>query len=317
MADIVAIDIGGTHARFALATFGPGGAITLDSEVRLRTSEHDGLEAAWREYAARAGPLPPAAGIAIASPVTGDLLKMTNNKWSVRQSQIDALLGIDHHVLLNDFGAVAHAVANLDAQWLDHLCGPPEPLPTNGTISIIGPGTGLGVAQLVRDEGRYRVQATEGGHIGFAPVDAFEDALLAHLRARHGRVSVERVVSGPALPDICRIILDDPDAELDQKALWSDGLDGTDRAAAAAIDRFCLALGSVAGDIALAHGSSAIVIAGGVGLRLREHLARPGFGARIVAKGRYEAMLAAMPVKLITYPEPGLYGAAAAYRAAR
>jgi glucokinase len=97
--------------------------------------------------------------------------------------------------------------------------------------------------------------------------------------------------------------------------LWQRGTVGEDSLAAAAVDRFCLSLGSVAGDIALAQGASGVVIAGGLGLRIRDSLLASGFASRFMAKGRFEAMMAALPVKLITHPQPGLFGAAAAFAA--
>jgi glucokinase len=92
-------------------------------------------------------------------------------------------------------------------------------------------------------------------------------------------------------------------------------MDGADSLAAAAFDRFCLALGAVAGDIALAQGAEAVVIGGGLGLRLKDHLPRSGFRDRFIAKGRFERRMDEMPVKLITHPQPGLFGAAAAFAA--
>ena len=161
------------------------------------------------------------------------------------------------YALVNDFEAVGHAVAQADDAHFAHLCGPDAALPEAGTISIIGPGTGLGVAHIWRGGGGYHVQATEGGHIDFAPLDGIEDALLARLRKRYRRVSVERVVSGPGLVDIYEALAaleGRPVAQLDDKALWPLAMSGGDSLAAAALDRFCLTLGSVAGDIALAQG---------------------------------------------------------------
>ena len=88
---------------------------------------------------------------------------------------------------------------------------------------------------------------------------------------------------------------------------------GEDSIAAAAVERFCLSLGAVAGDIALAQGATGVVVAGGLGLRLRETLQRSGFAARFTAKGRFEGLMSRLPVKLITHPQPGLLGAAAAF----
>jgi glucokinase len=164
--------------------------------------------------------------------------------------------------------------------------------------------------------GGYHVIPTEGGHIDFAPLDRIEDMILERLRASHTRVSAERVVSGPGIVPIYETLAAIEGRTVparDDKAIWSLALDGGDSLAHAALDRFCLSLGAVAGDLALAQGAAAVVIAGGLGLRLKDRLVQSGFAQRFAAKGRFAAMMAAMPVKLITHPQPGLFGAAAAF----
>ncbi len=315
--NIVAVDIGGTHARFALAEVEGGRVVSLGEPVTLKTAEHASFQTAWQAFAAlQSAPLPRAAAIAIACPIRGDVLQLTNNPWIIRPALIGEKLGVDAHVLVNDFEAVGHAVAQVDADALLHLCGPDVPLPARGITSIVGPGTGLGVGQLFRVEERYHVIACEGGHVDFAPLDAIEDAVLADLRKKYRRVSVERIVSGPGLAAIHAVLARMEGRavpERDDKALWAAALDGVDSIAAAALDRFCLSLGAIAGDFALAHGPTAVVIAGGVGLRLRDHLPRSGFAERFAAKGRFETLMRSVPVKLITHPQPGLFGAAAAF----
>jgi glucokinase len=173
------------------------------------------------------------------------------------------------------------------------------------------------VAQLVRRADGYQVIETEGGHIGFAPIDETDDRILQHLRCEYGRVSVERLLAGNGLDNIqCALAaIEGRPAQYhaDDRMLWANALDGSDAFAAAALDRFCLILGAVAGDIALVHGASAVVIGGGLGLKLADYLPRSGFGERFVGKGRFEQRLGAIPVKLITHPQPGLFGAAAAF----
>lgn len=317
--ELVAVDIGGTHARFAIARLGGDGTIALGEPETLRTQDHESLRSAWEHFRARrGGALPSAASIAVAAPVGGEEILFTNNPWLIRPAELRGELGIERVTLINDFEAVAHAVARAGADQFVHLAGPDRPLGAHGMISVLGPGTGLGVAQLHRDAtGGYRVQATEGGHAGFAPVDAVEDAVLARLRQRHPRVSVERVVSGPAIVDIyCTLAALEGRSERKPDAidLWATGASGEDALAAAAVERFCCALGSVAGDVALTHGGFAgVVIAGGLGLRLREVLARSGFAERFCAKGRFTGLMAEIPVKLIVHPQPGLFGAVAAH----
>lgn len=315
---LVTVDIGGTHARFAMAEVAVDGRITLGEPATLHTSEHASFQTAWEEFARQqGGTLPANVAIAVAGPVGGEVIRFTNNPWIIRPALIPEKLGAARYTLVNDFGAVGHAVARAGAEHFLHLTGPEQDLPASGTLSIVGPGTGLGVAHVWRDgAGHYRVQATEGGHIDFAPLDSIEDAVLARLRQRYRRVSVERVVSGPGIVDIYEALagLEGKSIQqLDDRTLWQLGTSGEDSLAAAAVDRFCLSLGSVAGDIALAQGGSGVVIAGGLGLRIKDTLLQSGFASRFRAKGRFEGLMAAMPVKLITHPQPGLFGAAAAF----
>ena len=317
MGEIVAADIGGTNARFAIAEVAGGRVIRLDDPVTLRTAEHGSFQLAWEAFGAALGrPLPRAAAIAIACPVHGEVLKLTNNPWIIRPALIDERLGVERHVLINDFGAVGHAVAQCEPGHFHHLCGPDEALPTDGVVSIVGPGTGLGVAQLIRRDGHDMVVETEGGHVDFAPLDTLEDSVLAILRTRYRRVSIERIVSGPGLANLYEALASiegRPVRTGDDKALWAAALAGEDSLAVAALDRFCLSLGAVAGDVALVQGAAAVVIAGGLGLRIADHLPRSGFAQRFAAKGRFEARMGEIPVKLITHPQPGLLGAAAAF----
>ena len=317
MTQIVSVDIGGTHARFAMAKVEGGRVVELGDAVTLKTAEHASFQTAWEDFGRICGEqLPRAASIAIAGPVDGELIKLTNNPWIIRPALICEKLNVDHYTVVNDFGAVGHAVAQAGDEHFLHLCGPDVPLPPTGTISIMGPGTGLGVAHVWRNAAGYHVQATEGGHVDFAPLDSIEDAILARLRKRHRRVSVERVVAGPGISDIYEALAAMEGRAVqqhDDKTLWELGTSGSDSLAAAAVDRFCLSLGSVAGDIALAQGGSAVVIAGGLGLRIKDTLICSGFAERFTAKGRFEGLMASLPVKLITHPQPGLFGAAAAF----
>ena len=315
---VVAVDVGGTHARFAIASVSADGAITLGEPITLRTSDHASFQTAWEDFReTQGGSLPDKLAMAVAAKIKPDLISFTNNPWIIRPPLIEEKLGVTSQVVINDFEAVAHAAARSPADQFLHLAGPDLPLPETGTISVLGPGTGLGVARFYRHSANhYYVQATEGGHGDFAPLDSIEDAILARLRQRHTRVSNERVVSGPAIVDIYqalaamegRALVEQSDIEI-----WTAGTTGEDSLAAAAVDRFCLALGSVAGDIALVQGASGVVIAGGLGYRIRETLLSSGFADRFCAKGRFASLMASLPVKLITHPQPGLLGAAAAF----
>ncbi len=317
MRRIVAADIGGTHARFAIAILDGHRVTEFTEPLTLRTSDHASFETAWEEFGRSSDrELPNELAIAFAGPVGGDLLKLTNNPWVIQPARLGERIGVERLTIVNDFGAVAHAVAAFDAGALRTLCGPDQMLPDEGVISIVGPGTGLGVAALLRRDGSYEVIETEGGHVDFAPLDSLEDRILIELRKSFRRVSVERLVSGRGLMNIYQslgAIENRPLAIRDEKALWTAALEASDSLATAALDRFCLCLGAAAGDVALAQGAKAVVIGGGLGLRLADHLPGSGFRDRFVAKGRFERTMSDMTVKLITHPQPGLLGASAAF----
>ena len=317
MRTIAVADVGGTHARFALAEIEGGRVASLGEPVTLKTAEYPSFQIAWQEFGRRQGiDLPNEFALAFAGPVGGEVLKLTNNPWVIRPALIKERLGVDRYTIVNDFGAVAYAVATLPEEDFRHICGPDRPFPATGVISVVGPGTGLGVAALLRKADFYEVIETEGGHIDFAPLDSLEDKILSHLRRSFRRVSVERVAAGQGLWNLYEALgaIDGRDLHFhDEKELWQAALEGSDSLALAALDRLCLTLGAVSGDLALAQGAGAVVIAGGVGQRIADYLPRSGFRDRFIAKGRFERRMDEMPVKLITHPQPGLYGAAAAF----
>jgi glucokinase len=314
---IVVIDIGGTHVRFAIARVVAGERPELGEAMTMRTSEHASLKTAWESFARESGkPVPNYAAISVAAALTGDTIKMTNNPWVISQSTLAEDLGLEKLTLLNDFGSIAHATTVLDENELLHICGPDKVLPKDGLVSVIGPGTGLGVAMVIIRNGQEFVVETEAGHTDFAPLDQVETAILDRLRERYLRVSVERIVSGPGLTNIYEaiaLIEGLPVKPLGDADLWAAAIAGEDSLAAAALDRFCLAYGSTAGDVALTQGAKAVVLAGGLSQRIRHKLCQPEFASRFCAKGRFEHVLAALPVKLIDHPQPGLLGAAVAY----
>ena len=320
--ELVAVDIGGTHARFVVANVAADRSIALGEPETLHIRDHASFQTAWEDFRERrGGTLPPRLSLSVAGPVGGgEIIRFTNNPWVIRPALMASKLGVEKWTIVNDFAAVAHAVARAPDDQFVRLTGPDRPLASEGMISVLGPGTGLGVAHLHRSgSGLYRVTATEGGHIDFAPLDSTEDAILVHFRKSHTRVSIERVVSGPAISGIRRVLAAMEGravTEEDDIALWKRGMEDRGSLAGAAVDRFCLSLGSVAGDIALAQGGfGGVVIAGGLGYRLRDHLPHSGFAERFRAKGRFAELMANIPVKLIVHPQPGLFGAAAAFAA--
>ena len=289
--------------------------LQLGEALTLKTADHAGLVEAWQAFAHHLGrPLPRAAALAFAYPVEKDLPKLTNMPWTIDPRTLPDALGIDRHLFLNDFCAVGHATATLGPSHFVHIAGP-DCTSRKRVISIVGPGTGLGVDLVIRSDGQYQVIASARGNMDFSPHDDLEDRLMAALRRRYSHVSAERLVSGPGLRAIYAVIAEAEAPYADDRDLWQAALEGSDPAAAAALEHFCLCLGAFAGNIALAHGANALVLAGGLVLRLREHLPGSGFAERLAAKGEYRSILEQLPVKLIAHPEPGLYGAAAAFAA--
>lgn len=316
-AEIAVADIGGTNARFARAWRDEKGGVRLSDPVVLATGDYPDLPSAWRAFLDReAGFVPAGGAFALAGPVGEEPFKLTNAEWRFDPDSLPGELGVGEVTLLNDFAATAHAVAGLNAHHLVHFAGPDAPLPEQGTITVIGPGTGLGIAHFRKHEGHALVQATEGSHIDFAPVCALDDAILAALREKHQRVSVERVISGDGIAAIQAAIAareERTPARVDPLSIWRAGMVEEDELAARAVAHFVATLGRIAGDYALAHGASAVAIAGGLGQRLHEHLRAPAFHRAFIAKGRYTGMMEAMPLFLVRHPQPGLLGAALAH----
>ncbi len=315
---VVAVDLGGTHARFAIAELRDDRRPELSETRKYRTADHADLPSAWAAFARDTGvELPKAASVAIAGPVEGELIRFTNSPWVIRPKTLAKELGVDELMLLNDFAAMAAAVGVLNDDELAPLGGPAGPLPASGVVTIAGPGTGLGVAQLLRRRGRNIVLPTEGGHLDFAALDSVEEKLLQRLRQRYVRVSTERIVSGPGLANIYETLAalgGESIVPLDDAALWAAATDGSNRLASSALDRFVMAFGSITGDLALGHGANAVVITGGLANRIRDRLAGPLFNERFRAKGRFARRMGQFPIRLAVHPDPGLLGAAAAFQ---
>lgn len=306
MAYALVADIGGTHARFALTD--PGAAQPALQQVQcLSCADYPGLLPAIEHYLGQIGQRPRSAALALAGPVEGEILRLTNRDWTFSRRQLAASLDLERLVLLNDFGAIGHALPLLGAGDLVALQGDPTP-PTRGPISVVGPGTGLGVALLLgdRDQG-WQVVETEGGHAGFAPTDAEELRIAHELIRRYGRASNERLLCGAGLTLL--------DAQRRAPAaLVAAALDAGEPQALRALERFCAILGSVAGDIVLIHGARQLVLAGGIVPRILPFLATSPFRQRFLAKGRFSVHLEGVGIHAITHPWPGLLGAASVLR---
>ena len=318
-------DIGGTTARFALTDPGATTPAIL-SPRSLDTAGFASLQHAAEHYLAEVGARPRRAAIAVASPVGNDEIRLTNRAWSFSQRELRGSLGLQDLRVINDFGAVAWAVPGLGEDDCVHLYGPAD-ASLRGPVTILGPGTGLGVAMLVGDDARgWDVVETEGGHVTFAPIGEEEQMLARWLGAQFGRASNERVLCGDGLSHIDAVLRATGGKTGGKPLLLGSlplrhpadivtaALDGHDVTARQALARFCAVLGSVAGDAALIHGARTLLIAGGIVPRFVPFLRSSAFRERFLAKGRFAAYLESVAVRVITHPHPGLLGAAVALR---
>lgn len=309
-------DIGGTNARFALTD--PAAAVPEMIHVRsLVNADFASLQHAAEHYLSEVGANPRSAAIAVASPVHGDEIRLTNRAWSFTRGELQQALDLDRLAVINDFGAVSWAVPALQPHEYVTLHGRDD-APLRGPISVIGPGTGLGVALLVGGERGWDVVETEGGHISFAPLGDEEQLIARWLTARFGRASNERVLCGAGLSHVDAVLrkgMSVTDAEVrDPAEIVAAALEGHDVASRRALARFCAVLGSVAGDAALIHGARTVMIAGGMVPRFIPFLRSSAFRERFLAKGRFASYLESVTIRVITHPNPGLLGAAVAAR---
>ncbi|WP_371766365.1 glucokinase [Massilia sp.] len=309
-------DIGGTNARFALQARGGGFA---DIEV-LACRDYDRIDAAIAAYLARAAARGLAvdglrhAAIAIANPVEGDAVSMTNHHWRFSIAGLRDACGLQTLLVVNDFAALAQALPHLAAAGRERIGGADTVAVEGRPIGLVGPGTGLGVSGVVpAGGGRWIALAGEGGHASFAPVTRDEARILDALWEEHGHVSAERLLSGPGLEAIHRVLAGErlAAADITARALAGSG------ACLATVDAFCAILGSVAGNVALTLGATGgMYIGGGIVPRLGPLFHASAFRARFEGKGRLRAYLARIPTWLVTEPYPALRGAAALLDAA-
>ncbi len=317
-------DIGGTNARFALSNPNSAHPELLEQQS-LRCAEFASLHHAAEHYLQRVGAKPTRAAIAVASPVKGDEVRFTNRAWEFSQAQLQRTLYLSHLSVINDFGAIAWAVTALREVDRQSLYG--HELPNVGPISLIGPGTGLGVALLVgsADTGWLPIE-TEGGHVSFAPQNDEERLIADWVSAKFGRCSNERLLSGMGLSHIeaalraseTKTHKEAASIELrEPEAIVNAALEGHDVLARRTLARFCAILGGVVGDTALVHGARAVVIAGGIVPRFVPFVRTSAFREKFLAKGRFADYLSEIPIHVITHAHPGLLGAAVALRQQR
>ena len=305
-------DIGGTNARFGLVS--TDGAL-LHSRV-LADADYPGIAEAIDAYLAeRDGlPRPQRGAIAIASPVAGDEVRMTNHPWAFSISGLQTRLGFQQLRVINDFTAQALALPHLK-EGDRTVIGGGVALP-GYPIGVLGPGSGLGVSGLVPADGHWLPLAGEGGHATMPPISERESAVLGALRRHLDHVSAERVLSGPGLVNLYSALaaIDGVSAQQYTAAQITDlEIGKRDSLCREATEMFCAMLGTVAGNLALTLGAKGgVYIGGGIVPRLGERFAASPFRQRFEAKGRLQEYLAAIPTYVVTHKLPAFLGCAAA-----
>jgi glucokinase len=301
---VLVADIGGSTSRFGIAVRGQRPQqVVVVSNATVST-----LEAAITQYLARVGGRPAAAIFAVAGPINGDEVALTNRSWRFRVRDLAGQFGFARMRVINDFEALAWALLDLGAGDTRPIGAAPRP--DGGVKVVLGPGTGLGVAAMVPSHGGWQVIASEGGHVSFGPGPREEMPIFDWLWQRHGRVSAEMVLSGAGLHRLYSAVnagaaLPDPETIV---AMAKAG----DAAARAAASLFIRLLGRFAGGLALTFkATGGVYIAGGVAAALSPLLDDERFRAAFETHPPHKSLLAKIPTSLVTCPEPGLVGCAA------
>lgn len=320
---ILAGDIGGTKTLLQLARWRDGKAEAL-TERRFDSGAFDGLASMLENFLAQASVAEKirSACFAVAGPVRGRLVRLTNLPWSIDAAEIETRFGIARVELINDFQAAALGVDALAPQDLVTLqTGQAEP---RGVRVVLGAGTGMGVAWSVWQGEGYVVLPTEAGHMDFALLDDTQFDLFKYLQRKFGRVSYERVLSGPGLVDLFNFLqhnIGKSSPELVRLPLHADAaatvtelaLNRKHPLAVKALNMFVQIYGAFAGDLALAGiARGGVYISGGIAPRIIGKLQEGAFLQAFRDKGRYAPLMQEIPVRVVMNSNVGLLGAALA-----
>ena len=302
-------DIGATHARFALQT-APG----VFTAVRvLLCEDFDGIVSLLRYYLKDHADLRlHHAALAVANPISGDSVRMTNRAWEFSTDAVRRELGLTTLLIVNDFTALAMAIPGLSHGDLMQV-GQGAPAP-NAVIGVLGPGTGLGVSGVIPTADGFVTLGSEGGHVNFAPGDEREFAILQTAWKEWPHVSNERLISGPGMEIIHRALAARNGVAAPPRTaaeIVNSALDEREPLCLETLECFCGMLGAAAANLAVTLGAfGGIFIGGGIVPRMGEWFAGSPFRARFEAKGRFSSYLADIPTYVITTPHPALHGVA-------
>ncbi|MCE0801826.1 glucokinase [Buttiauxella sp. S04-F03] len=306
-------DVGGTNARLALCNVENGDITQAKTYSGL---DFPSLEAVVVHYLKEHSVSVTDGCIAIACPITGDWVAMTNHTWAFSTAEMKKNLGFEHLEIINDFTAVSMAIPMIKDEHLIKFGGG-EPI-EGKPVAVYGAGTGLGVAHLVHVDKRWISLPGEGGHVDFAPNSEEEGIILEELRTEIGHVSAERVLSGPGLVNLYRAIVKSDGREpqgYKPKDITERALEDSCTDCRRALSLFCVILGRFGGNLALTLGTfGGVYIAGGIVPRFLEFFKASGFRGGFEDKGRFKEYVQSIPVYLIVHDQPGLLGAGAHLR---
>lgn len=300
-------DIGATYARFCIEHV-PG---RFEHVAVLPCADHPGFTAVVQAYLDSLPGIKPRHGaVAIANPIEGDWVRMTNRDWAFSIQDAQRQLDLTTLLVVNNFTALAMSLPRVGPDGR-HQVGGGE-AQANGVIGLIGPGTGLGVSGLIPSGDRWVTLATEGGHVGFAPTDERELRILQYAWKTMPRVSAERILSGPGLELIYQALTHDragAEAHLGAAEIVRRALATADTACAETVECFCAMLGTMASDLALTLGATGgIFVGGGIVPRLGELFDRSPFRQRFESKGRFSNYVARIPTYVLTAENPAFHG---------
>jgi len=302
-------DVGGTNIRLARVT-----ETGVDNIIKYQCKDFGSIDLAIEQYFKDLPDFTFTAGcIAIACPVLGDQVVMTNHSWAFSQKALKQQLDLEQLFVINDFTAVAHSLPVLGKDQVVQIGeGTPK---ENGNIAVFGPGTGLGVEHLTMTTSGWQTLDGEGGHVDFAPVDETDVIVWRYLQNQFARASAEEVMSGRGLMNVYKALAENANeplaanepAEVTQKAL-----SGECHTCVRALTQFCRIMGSFAGNLALNMATTGgVFIGGGIANRFAEFLQDSDFRARFEAKGQMKHYVKDIPTYLIAEPDHGLLGASA------
>jgi glucokinase len=319
---VLAGDVGGTNARLAIVEL-EGRSARIVRQNKYPSHEYKGLAPIVRRFCEEGGgSRPDQACFGIACPVVGDDCAAPNLPWTINARALAAEIEIPRTAIINDFVAVGYGIELMTPADLATLQeGAPQP---QGPIALIGAGTGLGEGFLLWEGDHYEVLASEGGHTDFAPVGELQVGLLGSLREQFGRVSWERLLSGPGIANIYRYLREaglapeqpsvraELETEDDGTVIVRHALDRSDKLSLVALGLFWEVLGAEAGNLALTVvATGGVYIAGGIAPRLVPRLDSSPLLTAFRDKGRLSGLLSRIPVHVIMNPSVGMLGAAA------